>query len=43
MFKDFFHKITVSVKEETGRIRSVMHEQLDISMLDSDNDKGSQK
>lgn len=33
MFKSFFHKISTSIKEETERLRSVMHEQMDATQL----------
>lgn len=30
MFRSFFHKISTSIREETNRLRTVMHEQMDL-------------
>ncbi len=43
MFKDFLHRISVSVKEETGRIKAVMHEQFDPGALEPQNNHSHHK
>lgn len=43
MFKDFFHKVSVAIREETARLRSVIHEQLDLKQLDPDQIKNHHK
>lgn len=43
MFRTFFHKVSVSIREETDRLRAVMHEQLGAQSVDRKDYKGNTK
>lgn len=43
MFKSFFRRISTSIKEETNRLRSVMHEQMELPQFNPNEFKDHHK